>query len=128
MARAIDADVFIRDLTAMKKVYDAISLDGMIKALEEAPTIDPVKDGYVSFGAYEQVRWERDVAIDQLNSYGVRLGEKAELQRVKHGKWGEMYFHEGEQGYVRDCSVCQMPQGIGLPDYCPNCGARIDGE
>ena len=42
MARAIDADVFIRDLTAMKKMYDAIELDGMIKALKEAPTIDPV--------------------------------------------------------------------------------------
>lgn len=42
MARAIDADIFIRDLTAMKKMYDAIELDGMIKALKEAPTIDPV--------------------------------------------------------------------------------------
>ena len=45
MARAIDADVFIRDLTAMKKMYDAIELDGMIKALKEAPTIDTVKHG-----------------------------------------------------------------------------------
>lgn len=40
MARAIDADIFIRDLTAMKKMYDAIELDGMIKALKEAPTIE----------------------------------------------------------------------------------------
>lgn len=45
MARAIDADIFIRDLTAMKKMYDAIELDGMIKALKEAPTIDSVKHG-----------------------------------------------------------------------------------
>ena len=45
MARAIDADVFIRDLTAMKKMYDAIELDGMIKALKDAPTIDTVKHG-----------------------------------------------------------------------------------
>lgn len=50
------------------------------------------------------------------------------IDPVKHGKWEEMYFHEGEQGYVRDCSVCKMPQGIGLPDYCPNCGARMDGD
>ena len=42
MARAIDVDVIIKDLTAMKRVYDAIELDGMIKALKEAPTIDPV--------------------------------------------------------------------------------------
>ena len=35
----VDANVFIRDLTAMKSMYDAISLDGMIKALKEAPTV-----------------------------------------------------------------------------------------
>lgn len=47
MARAVDADILIKDLTAMKKVYDAIELDGMIKALKEAPTIeaDPVRHG-----------------------------------------------------------------------------------
>lgn len=38
--RPIDADIIIRDLTAMKTVYDAIALDGMIKALKEAPTIE----------------------------------------------------------------------------------------
>lgn len=36
--RLVDANVFIRDLTAMKSMYDAISLDGMVKALKEAPT------------------------------------------------------------------------------------------
>ena len=41
-ARLADVDVIIKDLTAMKRVYDAIELDGMIKALKEAPTIDPV--------------------------------------------------------------------------------------
>ena len=44
MARAIDADIIIKDLTAMKKMYDAIELDGMIKALKEAPTIEPKQE------------------------------------------------------------------------------------
>lgn len=39
--RLIDANIFIRDLTAMKSMYDAIAIDGMIKALKEAPTIGP---------------------------------------------------------------------------------------
>lgn len=43
--RLADVDVIIKDLTAMKRVYDAIELDGMIKALKEAPTIEPVKHG-----------------------------------------------------------------------------------
>lgn len=41
--RLIEANVFVRDLTAMKSVYDAISLDGMIKALKDAPTVDAVE-------------------------------------------------------------------------------------
>ena len=41
--RLVDANVLIRDLTAMKSVYDAIALDGMIKALNEAPTVDAVE-------------------------------------------------------------------------------------
>ena len=41
--RLIDASVLIRDLTAMKSMYDAIALDGIIKALKEAPTVDAVE-------------------------------------------------------------------------------------
>lgn len=43
----IDRAPFIEDLTAMKKEYDAISIDGMIKALATAPAADvaPVVHG-----------------------------------------------------------------------------------
>lgn len=37
--RLIDAEPVIRNLTAMKSVYEAISLNGMIKALEEAKSV-----------------------------------------------------------------------------------------
>lgn len=38
--RLIDINPIIRNLTAMKSMYDAIALDGMIKGLEDAPTVD----------------------------------------------------------------------------------------
>ena len=38
--RPIDADIIIKNLTDMKNYYDSIALDGMIKALKEAPTIE----------------------------------------------------------------------------------------
>lgn len=40
MGRLIDINPVISNLTAMKSMYDAIALDGMIKGIEEAPTVD----------------------------------------------------------------------------------------
>lgn len=49
----------------------------------------------------------------------------ADVQEVKHGKWVIGYFHD------RVCSRCCHPDNdlSEFPhDYCPNCGARMDGE
>ena len=81
----------------------------------------------VSRGVHEQVRWERDVAIEQLESYGVSLGEKADVAKVKHGKW--VVCGDGE--YVPFiCSACGKTTSWyhkQTANYCPNCGAKMDG-
>lgn len=41
--RLIDINPVISNLTAMKSMYDAILIDAMIKALENAPTVDAVE-------------------------------------------------------------------------------------
>ena len=82
--RLIDANVIIRDLTAMKSMYDAIELNGMIKALKEAPTVDAVevvrcKDckhwsmGYCNNFAYYS--YEPMTNEDDFCSYGERKGD-----------------------------------------------------
>ena len=38
MSKSVDIEQTIRDLTGMKRSYDAISLDAIIKHLEELPT------------------------------------------------------------------------------------------
>ena len=38
--RLIDADEMIKNLKAMKTMYDAIELDGMIRGLEQSKTVD----------------------------------------------------------------------------------------
>lgn len=40
MPEYIDITPLVRDLTAMKSEYDGITINGMIKALQEAPTAD----------------------------------------------------------------------------------------
>lgn len=60
--RLTDVNPIIRNLTAMKSMYDAIALDGMIKALEEAPAVDAA-----------------EVLRDQWISVEDRLPEAAEI-------------------------------------------------
>ena len=101
-----------------------------LSIVKDQPITNFLQCGYVPLGAYQQVAWERDVAIDQLNSYGVQFGEKAELQRVKHGKW---FLLDECSNHGVYCSVCYKKvykddyanQKL-KSKYCPNCGARMD--
>ena len=72
----------------------------------------------------------------------------ADVAPVRHGKWTvyDMYEYklaDRTTAYepVFACSVCgmhtesyvredypQMPEDADFPKYCPNCGARMDGE
>ncbi len=80
----------------------------------------------VSKAAYDQVAWERHLAEVQLKSIGKSLGEKMDdVQPVKHGRW---IVHDDELlGVTKECSVCHI-EGCLDGYYCPNCGARMDGE
>lgn len=61
----------------------------------------------------------------------------ADVQPVKHGQWFQ-YNRNGEETYIEctNCCVSSRPRhlqmvtrtGEGLPDYCPNCGARMQNE
>lgn len=50
-----------------------------------------------------------------------------ELAPVKHGRWIEKPFLLGTSNF---CSLCDSFYGMphGKFKYCPNCGARMDGE
>lgn len=95
------------------------------RILDELPAADVVSNVVL-----EQVMWERDAAIAQLNSYGVGLAEKADAVRVKHGRWVEK---DNNYDTYYDCSVCGESFVFidgspidNLYSYCPNCGAKMD--
>lgn len=59
--RLIDADKIINDLEAMRTQFDAIALDGLIRGIEEQPTIDaePVRHGrWVDGMPYTNSHWK----------------------------------------------------------------------
>ena len=55
---------------------------------------------------------------------------EVEFAPVVHGRWIERKSFHAEGGVSAKCSVCQKSvQYLGNPlNYCPNCGARMDGE
>ena len=81
-----------------------------------------------------QIRWERDIAISQLEEIGKSLGEKMDdVKAVITAKWIEK-----RHGYL-ECSNCHCdtnkldrhgyPIGQDIkhnkPKYCPHCGAYM---
>ena len=127
--RLVDANVFIRDLTAMKSVYDAIALDGMIKALKEAHTADAVPRE-----AYEQVKWERDQAMEQLAEHRIPFGgiapDVVEVVRCKDCKHCKKYRNRLDP--MLNHQLCarlgNYSWGVEEDDFCSYGERRTNGE
>lgn len=50
---------------------------------------------------------------------------KADVQEVKHGKW---LLVDGVIETFYKCSLCGFKHQMQEENYCPRCGARMDGE
>lgn len=80
-------------------------------------------------------QFEQDmIIIADAISYIQKLKGMSANGSVKHGKWMECTLHEydphtdehWDETYYK-CSECGKPCDL-LANYCPNCGARMDGE
>lgn len=62
----------------------------------------------------------------------VRILPAADVVPVVRGKWTRLDMHKGiEQFWCSICrSECYVPTCMGEPmyEFCPNCGARMDGD
>lgn len=88
---------------------DGLRLAWIEKAINSAPSV-----------SIEQIKWERDTAIQQLHELGYDLGQKP-----KKGKWirTRTMTHDGEL-YCSECEQEHPEQKI-IWNFCPNCGARM---
>lgn len=48
----------------------------------------------------------------------------ADVALVVHGQW--IPFHSDVAGDIQYCSACEIGFGAKM-DYCPHCGAKMDG-
>ena len=72
-----------------------------------------------------------DAELERTNDieFTTPSGKKVLFQKVKHGRWEPLVRTIGGERYVGDvCSVCGDWQDIGIHNYCPHCGARMDGD
>ena len=123
------------DLISREAVIDLLNQFGYIdkemeRDLSAIPSAVPdrEKGDTVSRVAYEQIMWERDVAIQQLKDLGYGLGEKPKENK---GEW----LNTEEEGKCK-CNKCGEICGFKkdktygyyvAEDICPNCGADMRG-
>lgn len=85
----------------------------------------------VSKKLYDQIVWERDVAISQFTDIGKGLGEKMDdVVERKTGKWiDEGFYADGHGAHAYRCSNCDGHIIEYEPDpFCKWCGAQMGGE
>lgn len=93
----------------------------------------------------EVLMQDLDGCINELKAHGRELGVyewllgytgvvlPADVQEVKHGKWMLVSDDDQYEGWYF-CSRCKEEyfsssgDEIMLPNFCPNCGAKMDGE
>lgn len=60
----------------------------------------------------------------------IALQKAADVAPVRHGWWHDVYM-SGPSSFTGTCSACGVSNDIPYPTnahYCPNCGAKMDGN
>ena len=113
--RLIDADKM--------KQHFAWWHEGGEEADRQAEIFEQIIDVQPTF-SIEQLKWERDTAIQQLRELGYELG-----QEPKKGKWLPEESNSPLPTLWWRCSVCNgrtFAVEFDKPPLCPHCGARME--
>ena len=89
------------------KWCEAVCFHRTVKTVESAPAVDAEK-------VCEQMGLVKE-AMDMAKAY---------LRPVRHGRW--IISSDGYYPYCWDCKA--RPKGGNMTKYCPNCGAKMDGD
>lgn len=112
-------------------------MDGMVNEFYEpveCSALEPdEKEQMVSRAVFEQVMWERDIALKQLAEIGKGLGEKMDdVATVVHGRWIGAPLCGNDNCRCSGCgswhNIHANLRGEIMQKYCPNCGAKMDKE
>ena len=73
---------------------------------------------------YEQCTYQPVNDLYRMIMKRIKRAPAVDVEPVRHGEWVKTPYIE-----VKRCSCCEKPSNIskGIPNYCPNCGAKMDG-
>lgn len=84
--RAIDADKLKERAIRVSTVKEHCYMKAVgTQEIDKAPTLD-----VVSRGVFDQVMWERDIALEQLADLGLCLGQKIEGYYVTEDEYDKL--------------------------------------
>ena len=125
-----DVELVLRQFKkGFRRTDEICAINGCILEIQDMDSVD-----VVSRGVFDQIKFERDIAIGQLESYGISLGEKADVTKVRHGHWEYGKWEQGHwvKGNERcRCSVCHRDfavDNLNIWHGCPQCLAKMDGD
>lgn len=70
----------------------------------------------ISKKTYDFVKWERDIAISQLESYGVQLGEKADVEKIVRCK--DCQYSRKYSNTLRSIYCSMLERTMGKDCFC----------
>lgn len=68
----------------------------------------------------------RKEAVEIIEDMCIKDAPTVDADIVCHGRW-KVWYHGKEGGFSYMCSECGI-HADETSDYCPKCGARMDGE
>ena len=86
MSDLISRKALIDSLYSCEELKGRRVIEAVANTIKEQPTVEAVPKSYA-----DQIRWERDIAIEQLNEIGCQFGQKMDEVKKKlelvHAEW-----------------------------------------
>lgn len=123
----VDKDELLRALQYDREQYAKGYLAGRAKDMAFVTAVDmeqmsatEILNYYRNLYYTEPMTTERRVVAEAINEVLPTV--------VRHGHWSEPKLVSEEFDiWGRDCSECGRTYGVFKSNYCPNCGAKMDG-
>ena len=125
----ISREALIDSLYSCEELKGRRVIEAVANTIKEQPTVEAVPKSYA-----DQIRWERDIVVGQLNEIGCQFGQKMDevkkkLEATSFVKCKDCkYFCDGYPNLLNADGLCENVDClVDLDDFC-SFGERKENE